>query len=255
MRFRFLVDEPNDGSLNMAVDEALLISAGEPGGGATVRVYGFDPPTVSFGYRQALAEVIDVAACRETGVGWVRRPTGGRALLHQHEVTYSVSAPVEGPFQGLGVRALYDSVSLAIRRALTALGVSLDPPRTSVRTTEPPTYVPCLALPGPHEITAGGRKVVASSQRRGRRAFLQHGSILSRVDPLLWARVAPPGRTGASLLAVGLDELTPDPVPRQALVSSLLRSFEELFESRASVNGLTRREWELLPELRRKYRS
>lgn len=239
----------------MAVDEALLISAGEPGVGAIVRIYGFDPPTVSFGYRQALSDVVDVAACREAGVGWVRRPTGGRALLHQHEVTYSVSAPVDGPFQGLGVRALYDSVSLAIRRALTALGVSLDPPQTSIRTSEPPIHVPCLALPGPHEITAGGRKVVASSQRRGRRGFLQHGSILGRVDPLLWARVAPPGRPGASLYAVGLDELMPEPIRRQALVSSLLLSFEELFESKASADGLTRREAELLPELCRKYRS
>jgi lipoate-protein ligase A len=255
LRFRFLVDEPGVGSLNMALDEVLLNSAGEPGGGATVRIYGFDPPTVSFGYRQALSEVVNVAACREAGVGWVRRPTGGRALLHQHEVTYSVSSPVEGPFQGLGVRALYDSVSLAIRRALTALGVSLDPPQSSVRAMEPPIHGPCLALPGPHEITAGGRKVVASSQRRSRRAFLQHGSILSRVDPLLWSRVAPPGRPGASLHAVGLDELMSAPVPRQALVSSLLRSFEELFESRASADGLTRREADLLPELQRKYRA
>jgi lipoate-protein ligase A len=261
LRFRFLVDEPNEGAFNMAVDEALFLSASEPPGLTTVRLYGFDPPTVSFGYRQTLEDAVDVVSCRELGVDWVKRPTGGRALLHQHEVTYSVASPVGGVFRGFAVRALYDLVSAVIRRTLTGLWVTLDPATLDpaeperVRVREPALDVPCLALPGRHEITAGGRKVVASSQRRGRQAFLQHGSILRQVDAGLWARVAPRGRPLASLRAVGIDELTPEPVPRELLVSSLLLSFEELFESKAATSGLTRLELERIPELQRKYRS
>jgi len=255
LQFRFLVDEPSEGAFNMAVDEALFLSASETGS-ATVRLYGFDPPTVSFGCRQTLEEAVDVASCRELGVDWVRRPTGGRALLHQHELTYSVASPAGGVFRGFGVRALYDSVSAAIRRALTGLGIVLDPAEPeAARTREPALDVPCLALPGRHEITSGGRKIVASSQRRGRRVFLQQGSILRRVDADLWARVEPRGRPRASLHAVGIDELMGEPVSRELLVSSLLLSFEELFQARAALSGLTRLEIERIRELRKKYRS
>jgi lipoate-protein ligase A len=256
LRFRFLVDEPNEGAFNMAVDEALFHSASVDPGTATVRLYGFSPPTVSFGYRQSLEQAVDVVSCRALGVDWVKRPTGGRALLHHHELTYSVAAPVGGPFHGFAVRALYASVSSVIRRALTGLGVPLDPAEgKTIRGPEPPLHVPCLALPGPHEITSGGRKVVASSQRRGRRAFLQHGSILRSVDAPLWARIEPRGRTGPSLQAVGIDELTKEPVSRERLVSSLLRSFEELFQSAAATQGLTREENGRIPQLLRKYQS
>lgn len=255
MRFRFLVDEPRDGPLNMAIDEALFLSSSENSEWATVRLYGFDPPTVSFGYRQSLEQAVDVPTCRRLGIGWVRRPTGGRALLHQHEITYSVCAPTEGVFRGLGVRAVYDSVSGAIRGALNRVGVILDPAaETGARTRESDLHLPCLALPGPHEITSGGSKLVASAQRRGRRAFLQHGSILRRVDVELWTRLAPRGQPGSRLRAVGIDELTGAPLPRERLVSSLQGAFEELFESKAVAAGLSRPELERVSELLGKYR-
>src|SRR3990172_2959164 len=136
----------------MAVDEAIFLSAGADPGRATVRLYGFAPPTVSVGYRQSLAEAIDVARCRDLGVEWVRRPTGGRALLHQHELTYAVAAPADGVFRGLGVRAVYGAVNEAIRRALREVGIPLDAlaPDGS-REREPGLHVPCLALPRAHE--------------------------------------------------------------------------------------------------------
>jgi lipoate-protein ligase A len=256
LRFRFLVDEPNEGAFNMAVDEALFLSAGESEESATVRLYGFDPPTVSFGYRQKPEEAVDVDSCRELGVDWVRRPTGGRALLHRHELTYSVASPTGGVFHGLGVRALYDSVNAAIRRALTGLGIALDPAEPeAVPSREPALHVPCLALPGRHELTAGSRKVVASAQRRGRRAFLQHGSILRTVDAELWARIQPRGRPETPLRAVGIDQLTGAPVSRELLISSVVASFEELFDAKARRSGLSRPELARIGELRSKYRS
>jgi lipoate-protein ligase A len=256
LRLRILVHEPNVGAFNMAVDEALFLSAGESSEYATVRLYGFDPPTVSFGYRQKPEEAIDVASCRELGVDWVRRPTGGRALLHRHELTYSVASPMEGVFRGLGVRALYDSVSAAIRRALAGLGIALDPAELEAGPSrEPALHVPCLALPGRHELASGGRKIVASAQRRGRRSFLQHGSILRSVDTDLWARVQGTGRPSIPLEAVGIDELTAKPVPAELLVASVLAAFEELFEAKGEPSGLSRPELARVADLRSKYRS
>ncbi len=256
LRLRVLVDEPNDGAFNMAVDEALFLSAAESPESATVRLYGFDPPAVSFGYRQRPEEAVDIASCRGLGIDWVRRPTGGRALLHHHELTYSVASPTAGVFRGLGVRALYDSVSAAIRRALVGLGVTLDPSEPdALRSREPALHVPCLALPGRHELTSKGRKVVASAQRRGRRAFLQHGSILRRVDADLWARVQPLGSPALPLHAVGIDELTTAPVSRERLAFSVLASFEELLDAEARPSGLTAVERLRIGELESKYRS
>jgi lipoate-protein ligase A len=234
----------------MALDEALFLSAGE--GAATLRLYSFASPTVSVGYRQSPAETVDLVACRELGVGCVRRPTGGRALLHHHEITYSVAAPIDGAFRGLGVRDLYRSVTGAVRRALFRLGVPLDSEAPASGFREPRLHVPCLAVPGAHELTAGGRKVVASAQRRGRTAFLQHGSILRRVDRDLWAKLDP-RRT--PLRAVGIDELPGASVPEDLLVDALVRSFEELMESPASHDDLSPAERRTLHPLLAKYRQ
>jgi lipoyl(octanoyl) transferase len=254
LRFRFLVDDRGEGALNMAVDETLFLSAGDAPGVATVRLYGFHPPTVSFGYRQKADDAVDLARCRDLGVDCVRRPTGGRALLHQHELTYSVAAPLDGIFQGLGVRAVYDSVSAAIRRALSRLGVPLDSPDPEGgRAREPQLPIPCLALSTRHEIASGGRKVVASAQRRGRRAFLQHGSILRRVNPGLWARLAPASVRSSPLQAVGIDEILSEPVPHPVLIASLLDSFGELFGGEAGEEGLTPWEHRSIQKLREKY--
>jgi lipoate-protein ligase A len=256
LRFRFLVDDPGDGALNMAVDEALFLSAGGPLGVATVRLYGFLPPTVSLGYRQAPEEAIDLERCRELGVDCVKRPTGGRALLHQHELTYCVASPLDGTFRGAGVRAVYDAVSTAIRRALSRIGIPLDPVASEgERDPEPALRVPCLGIPGRHEIASGGRKVVASAQRRGRRAFLQHGSILRRVDSALWAKLAPRNAPGTPLQAVGIDELLPRPISQAMLVSALLESFQELFGTAAELRGLTPAERSEAAALRERYRS
>lgn len=198
LSFRLLLDEPKEGAHNMAVDETLFLSALEPRALATVRFYGFRPEAVSVGYRQSPGEAIDLEACRRLGVGWVRRPTGGRALLHQHELTYSVASPASGPFRSLSVRGVYDSVSEAIRRTLQRLRVPLDAPSPpgKHRAPEPPLGSPCLAVPGGHEITSGGKKIVASASRRTPRGFLQHGVILWKVDHDLWSRLRHPGSPG-----------------------------------------------------------
>lgn len=243
----------------MAVDETLFRSA-LSGGPATLRLYRFQPPTVSYGYRQRLSEALDVDACHAEGVGFVRRPTGGRALLHQHELTYSLTAPTEGIFHGLAVRAVYHSVNQFLRRALDTLGVPLDPEpawdapdREPDKPNRPNGALPCLASARRHEITSGGRKLVASAQRRTRRAFLQHGVFLLRVDETLWARVAPK-ESPSRLEAVGMEELTPGITPL-SLSESLFAAFASSFRIEGKPEELYPEERKLVQELLGKYRS
>jgi len=157
----------------MAADEALLDRVVRSGG-AFLRLYRWDPPTLSIGRNQPSAAA---------GVPTVRRPTGGKAVWHEHEVTYAVAAPI-GLFGSL--RNAYCEIHTRLATALRSLGVdaSLAPNRPTVRPrpsgsplgSDGPTS--CFAMPVGGEIVVHGRKLVGSAQVRKRDAFLQHGSIL-----------------------------------------------------------------------------
>ena len=151
----------------MATDEALLDHVLRSGG-AFLRLYRWDPPTLSIGRNQPLAVF-------ERDLPIVRRPTGGKAVWHEHEVTYAVAAPI-GLFGSL--RNAYCRIHTRLATALRSLGVdaSLAPYRPTVRPSDGPTS--CFAAPVGGEIVVGSRKVVGSAQVRRGEAFLQHGSIL-----------------------------------------------------------------------------
>lgn len=151
----------------MAVDASLLEDA-ERSHRKVLRLYRWDPPTVSIGRNQSPDGVV-----RE-GIPWVRRPTGGQAVWHAHEVTYAVAAPI-ALFGSL--RSAYREIHERLARALRGLGIpaTIAPP-PAVRSTGRPAA--CFAVPVGGEILIRGRKVVGSAQVRRRTAFLQHGSIL-----------------------------------------------------------------------------
>jgi lipoate-protein ligase A len=150
----------------MAADEALLDRVVRSGG-AFLRLYRWDPPTLSIGRNQR----IDVTP----GVPLVRRPTGGKAVWHEAEVTYAVAAPIA---QFGSLRDAYCQIHTWLVAALRSLGVdaSLAPYRPTVRPSDGPTA--CFATPVGGEILVQGRKLVGSAQVRRANALLQHGSIL-----------------------------------------------------------------------------
>jgi lipoate-protein ligase A len=176
------------GAVNMATDEALLDRVLRLGG-AFLRIYRWDPATLSVGRNQRIGPV-------ERDLPIVRRPTGGKAVWHEHEVTYAVAAPI----------ALFGSLQEAYRRihtriaiALRSLGAdaTLAPYRPTVRPSDGPTS--CFAAPVGGEIVVNGRKLVGSAQVRRGGAFLQHGSIL-----LDGSQERMAGGTGETTLAVVL---------------------------------------------------
>jgi lipoyl(octanoyl) transferase len=194
--FRLLVTAPLDGAANMALDEALLLSrlAGE--GPPTLRFFSWDPPTLSLGYGQPLDGRVDLAAAAQLGLGVVRRPTGGSAILHEGpdlELTYSVTAAA-GDFEGADdLLATYQWIGRALGAGLNALGAPVA--MVSVQPSDPrsmPAF--CFARTGSYELEAGGRKVVGSAQRRQAAGFLQHGAVMLGADPARLARVFPSSR-------------------------------------------------------------
>ncbi len=172
-------DEPASGAWNMAVDEFLLKRAENEGGAPVLRLYSFRPPAITIGYHQDAERAIDMAAAAADRLDVVRRITGGRALLHDGELTYSVTAPLGPPF-GKGLADTFLAIAGVIVSALRCAGVTAETGGARHGSGESAMSSPCLVSTSRHEITAGGKKISGSAQRRTGRAFIQHGSILLR---------------------------------------------------------------------------
>lgn len=183
LAWRLIVDRsPLDGARNMALDHALADSLGPDEG--VLRLYAWEPHTVSFGRNEPAAGRYDLARAGREGLGFVRRPTGGRAVLHAHEVTYSVALPLRALG---GVRAAYLRINEGLVGGLRDIGV---PAAVSGEgAVLPPDAGPCFQLPAPGEVVVGGRKLVGSAQVRIGSAILQHGSIILRGDQSALARL------------------------------------------------------------------
>jgi lipoyl(octanoyl) transferase len=175
--WRLLVDPPSSGAWNMAVDEVLLDGVVAGTTPPTLRFYQWQPACLSLGYFQSFG-VVNLDGCRALGVDIVRRPTGGRAIFHDRELTYSVVLPVAILEHDGGVLPSYHRLSLALQDGLRGLGV----PATLASVADaasPASHGPvCFDQPSAHEILLRGRKLVGSAQVRRGGSLLQHGSIL-----------------------------------------------------------------------------
>lgn len=192
MQWHFLVSGADSGARNMALDEALMRRAARAPGEAVFRVYAWSAPTLSLGRNQRARGLYDLDAARDRAIGIVRRPTGGRALLHHREITYSATLPAADPTEA---RRAYDFVNDVLLAGLARLGVRAS--RATRTTALPPGPRPCFDVPAEHEIVVGARKLVGSAQWRHAGALLQHGSILVRDDQAMIATLmtAPDGAT------------------------------------------------------------
>jgi lipoate-protein ligase A len=176
--WRLLISRSADGATNMAIDEAILraVSAGLVS--PTLRLYAWEPPCLSLGRGQPGAEA-DRAACARDGVPVVRRPTGGRAILHTDELTYSVIAPLDEPRVAGDILTSYHHLSRALVAALQHLSVNVESHLATAEGpgTEAPNPV-CFEVPSHYELTtADGRKLVGSAQMRTSDVVLQHGTL------------------------------------------------------------------------------
>ena len=174
--WRLILSPPASGAWNMALDEAILEAAAAKGSPPTLRLYSWSPPCISLGNAQPISQIDHN---RLSNFSWdiVRRATGGRAILHSDELTYSVSAPLENPsFEG-GVLQGYKYLSAGLIATLSILGLEVELQPEVVLSEQDRSQPICFEFPSSYEITVAGKKLVGSAQLRRKGGLLQHGSL------------------------------------------------------------------------------
>ncbi len=220
-----IVDTPATGAENMARDLQLrdeLVAGERP---PTLRFYGWTPACISLGRGQT-EEILDMDAVRAAGLDTVRRPTGGQALLHDDELTYSVVAFQNDPRVGGTLMESYHAISTALLAGLAQLGIAGTGAPRLPRPAGGLTPV-CFASASAEEVLVNGKKLLASAQWRGRDVFLQHGSLLlTDRQGELPKLVRDPAAHDLEPISVSLSELMPDHPPEERLIELLTRGFE-----------------------------
>ena len=231
----------------MAVDEAVFRASIRKKAPPTLRFYGWRVPALSIGYFQDYEKEVDGEACRKFGVDIVRRPTGGKAVLHEQELTYAVIAGADSPLFPPDILKTYRVISGCIAKGLAEVGIRAEMEADGRQAPDGTLRSSCFSSPSRYEILVGGRKICGSAQMRSHGVFLQHGSLLMAFDPL---------RTCAVMLSHRDRERHAD-LLRNAVTSvgeqagaavdeeSLCRVLREGFEQ---VLGIRFREWPLTPE-------
>ncbi|MBA3822643.1 MAG: lipoate--protein ligase family protein [Ktedonobacterales bacterium] len=179
--WRLIVETaPRPGAWNMAIDRAMMEAAGVGAVPPTLRFYQWQPAAVSLGKGQAVA-VVDATRCAADGVEVVRRPTGGWAIFHTDELTYSVAAHADEAVVAGPLLEAYKHLSAGLIAGLRLLGLEADlaPPLPS---GEKAGLMACFEVPYSNEITVGGLKLMGSAQARSQRRLMQHGSLPLRGD-------------------------------------------------------------------------
>jgi len=257
-RWRLLESGPGDAARNMAVDEALLEIHAAGRTAPTLRFYRWEPPALSIGHFQAVAGEVDEAACAREGFQWVRRLTGGRAVLHWADLTYSVVVG-EAVLSG-SVLETYRLLSTGLLAGLRLLGVPAE--LAGEKLTVPrKADAACFAVPSSYELLAGGKKLVGSAQVRRKNTILQHGSVLLDFDPYLLARVTGHTENTAATAALYRQRVTslrevlgypPSPVD---VTQALAEGFARALDISLVPGGLTGEEESLAADLAAKYRE
>ncbi len=227
----------------MAVDEAIAAIGGQQDQLPTVRVYGWRPAAISIGYSQGVRETVDVRKCARLGIPLVRRLTGGRAVFHDEEVTYSVIAGKGCLGSGSSVLEIYKRIGQALVLSLQRLGIRACLRRTASRGAEwggARGLAPCFSSVGRYEVMVGRRKVVGSAQRWIEGTVLQHGSLLIGEGHLQIARLLPHGEADERgkmtqelrAKTISLDALLSRQVSYAEVASAFFLGFQEALQVR-----------------------
>ena len=185
--FKLLISEAKSGAENMDIDLALFNDLEKGVIAPTIRFYSWKPACVSFGYSQKPEDLIDPLSLKKLGWDIIKRPTGGGAAFHNtDEVAYSIVGRCDDEMFSAGISASYKIISKAVIWGLAKLGINAELSKTkkSIHSGV------CFSYPASHEIVVRGRKIVGSAQKRGKKAFLQHGSIfVSGVENIILSAI------------------------------------------------------------------
>jgi lipoate-protein ligase A len=260
-QWRYIVTEDLSPAMNMAVDEAMLQLHSEGKVPPTVRFYTWKPATLSIGYFQKAEKEINFAELRRHNLGFVRRPTGGRAVLHDQELTYSVVVSESHPKMPSSVTEAYKVISMGLLHGFQNLGLQAE--MVSLATEEEkekyssPGSSACFDSPSWYELVVEGKKVAGSAQTRQKGVILQHGSILLDMDvDLLFSLLNfPSERVKQRMMesfrqkAVTINEVSPQRVRLQDAIAAFRSGFASGLEVELVEGDLTAEEQALAEEL------
>ncbi|BCA80188.1 biotin/lipoate A/B protein ligase family protein [Desulfuromonas sp. AOP6] len=243
----------------MALDEALWHAVRSGQSPPVLRLYRWQPATVSLGYAQRTNLAVNLAACAELGIQIVRRMTGGRAVLHDREVTYAVVSPDRTPLFPAGLLSSYRIIADIVGQTLRACGldVQLCPGQPAQKRFEAPPESACFTAVSHYELTCRGCKIAGSSQKRGEGVFLQHGSIPVDLDLDILYRVLTPGVEaceGQGVSAYGhkigwVNRWLDHPLTVDMLELQLIETFARCLKITLLPDEVTSSEWTLAQQL------
>jgi len=259
----------------MALDEALLLSCQKGDSPPVLRLYLWKPPAVSIGYFQSAEKTVDLKKCKDKSIHVVRRITGGRAVLHEDEITYSVCASADD-FHHLGDNTIqtYQKLSLALLESLHVLGIDGEWVKPSTGKKSPPFHQifskPCFVSNSRYEITVEGKKLIGSAQRRfsyrsdqeGKDSFIQHGSILTGKGKNSLAELLPEEssvervKQNLEEKSTNIEKILKRRVGPEEIISALKKGFEKVFDSRMEDSAVSEEEIKVAQNLKKeKYLS
>jgi len=269
MEWRLIKDSYHTGFVNMAIDEAIMIAHREGLVPPTIRFYQWSPPAVSLGYFQDLQKEINVDVCRNMGIDIVRRPTGGKAVLHDKELTYSFVIRESHPLVNDSILETYKKISGGMIRGLSCLGIKAElvplgeklknetllnkEEKSEIRYSDIKSI--CFSVPSQYEVQIEGKKIVGSAQVRKREIVLQHGSLLIELekDKLFSVFNFPSAqireRLKTRFKATSLEDILKRKINFSELSEILPRGFEEEFGVRLIEGKLTEQEEKISKEL------
>ena len=253
--WRLITTHPARGAWNMAVDEAILEHIGHGEVPPTLRLYAWEPPCLSLGHAQSF---MDVDTVRLESRGWevVRRMTGGRAILHTDELTYSVTGSVDEPCLAGSILESYNRLAQALLAAVHNLGLPVEV-KEGKADSNGQTNPVCFEVPSTYEITVNGKKLIGSAQARRREGVLQHGSLpltgdLSRiVQALVFTDEAAREQAARRLLerATTVESVLGREVDWETAAQAFVRAFEAQLGLSFEVGELTESELSRAEEL------
>lgn len=250
-------------SFNMACDEALLHWQSEGKMPPVVRFYGWDPPTLSIGYFQKVHKEIDLDALKRYGLGFVRRPTGGRAVLHEHELTYSVIVSEDHPKMPRSVTEAYRVISEGVLQGFRELGLhayfAVPKSEEEKLQLKKPNSAVCFDTPSWYELVVEGKKVAGSAQTRQKGVILQHGAILIDIDEnklfdlfkFPSEKVRKNMQANFKNRAVAINELLARPLSFEEAVDAFKKGFEKGLNVRLEPYQLTSEQLEYIAQIQK----
>lgn len=262
-KWRVIKNKAYDGAMNMAIDEAITISYKEGKCKPTLRFYTWNPHCLTIGYFQKLEKEVDIEKCKELNLDYVRRATGGRAVLHQNELTYSVVVGEDNELMDKSINNSYKFISEGIANGLKLEGIEIDNLSKGERISREKISAACFNAHASYEITINNKKVVGSAQHRNDGVILQHGSIVLdfNVDDLyeIIKTKSPEIKERAKRFtlskASGIENEIGKKLDIKNLEDSIIIGMAEIFNAEFEEEGLTEYELSLAHSLYNKYSS